>query len=255
MPDTAVGSTKNILVNTFKLEFDAQDMGEVLLGEVAWPREIYELMNGNSGNPLDRLGLAKPVTVKATLTEIIVETLEKLWGVASTNVGAGTADIVDELVAVSGKYVDGDWADLAHGQGYESPITAVSVKDAADAACALYTDYVMDYNNGRIARIDGGLIADGEIAKVTYTYVTQASKRWGLTEGVLDLEGETILTKYFPEDGKTFYLKLWKAHIISTPIVIPFALSTKSEIEIEIAACEDSTQAATEKFGYATLES
>lgn len=98
-----------------------------------------------------------------------------------------SAAITDEEVTSD----EGAWANLAHKR--VRPGTVVVTSDPAGTTYAEYTDYVVDYGNGRIYTLATGTIGDATALLVDYTYdVVREGEMAAIQRGKGTLTYQTI---------------------------------------------------------------
>jgi hypothetical protein len=155
--------------------------GEVDLGAI---RELTVRVDGKTVDHIDvsayPFGVDKKVYGTATVeVEFVWEEIANiaLWayclhgtaGLAATN--AGTTAVTDEAILLSGDE-DSTWHAVTYAADFDAGET-VTVKDGPGGTPHTEnTDYYVNRQNGTIARVNGGGIADGEAVYVSYTYIT-----------------------------------------------------------------------------------
>ena len=223
-----------------------KNFGTVKVGSITAGKKTIEFKDGLTGLPTERYLLPPDVKIKATLQNFETDVLDKLFHTTRTAVSSSTQTVTGESVTVSGSYGAGNWVSLAYGR---DGISSVTVKDKTDTTTYTEnTDYVMDYEDGRIARISGGAITDGQELHVSYTYNTQTGYKITIptsirsTTFVVRLSHETMA-------GKTITIKLWKA-TVTADVEWGFNLAESSEIPVEFSALKDSTNG----IGYIQIE-
>ena len=150
---------------------------------VSWAPEVrtFPVPNPKYGQDDDvkQFLIARVLKVLMPKTHYQIEEFAR--GISATDETAGVSDeVLDEGVKMSGDHEDADgWHALVHGGGEKAPNTLVTVYESALKAGSLYvegTHYYFDYALGRIARIEGGGITDGQNVFVNYKYATQDAK-------------------------------------------------------------------------------
>jgi len=135
--------------------------------------------------------------------------------------------------------------------GDNSEVGSIVVVDSTDQACARNTDYIIGIDgNGwtSIARVAGGKITDGEIAKVSYSYTPLASKTWstGGKSSIGYLELKLTNVRFIGSSDKTKIVTIYKAQVSSgLKLKFPAAKdSTPLEYPLEMIAYDDATRTA-----------
>ena len=262
MPGTTVPHANNKLIYGFGLTIGGQNAGRLAIsGQVEMGKRAIPIPDPASNNAVAYFEFHDQPKITGQTIDIHPDVLAKILGITATNESAGLQDVLDEEVTaptIDGgeDHESGYWVNLNHGRGLESPIdiynsSDIIVRDFEDGGegntYTEYTDYIIDYANGKISFINGGSIANGETLYVSYAYTTVDAKRFDLTKAVIDTEAEIILTKTFPKDSETLEIKLYKA-IITGTFQIPFG-EDFSAIPLEITGLQDDDHDGAE-FGY-----
>lgn len=151
-------------------------------------------------------------TVKFDMWEVNMDNVYLLrnGGDTKTPVAASPVTVTDELHTLTG--VSG--VRLDHKNGAGTIVSTISVKDSADGACVLNTDYVLYVDAAGytcIARITGSTtLTSGEVAKVTYTYTPNASIDLS-TGGLQTITPQIIRLTNVDTAGKKFEVTVYKA--------------------------------------------
>lgn len=260
MAGNSIPSQENLILRCFKLSLTLDiggtiDMGNIQLGEVNIEEEMIPILNGQSNRPNFRKFFTKPPHIECETLDAHPDVFKALIGKAYSNIGAGATTVTDEPIALSGDDKSGaaGWHKLVHGAGHEAPIVMTGIDDAAGASPPFtyvqYTDYVINYETGKVARVATGSIVDGQTVYATYDYVTQTSIKFtfGLTQ--LNKQGSALLT-YTYINGAILTLTLPKMNVTS-PFKVPFAVDSEgAHIAIAIDGLEDDSQAVGEKLGW-----
>ncbi len=262
MPGTTVPHASNKLIYGFDLTIGGQNAGRLAIsGQIEMGKRAIPIPDPASNNAIAYFEFHEQPKITGQTIDIHPDVLAKILGITATNESAGTQDILDEEVTaptIDGgeDHESGYKINLNHGRGLESPITIYNadtvivrdfIQDDSGNTYTEYTDYIIDYANGKISFIDGGSITNGETLYISYAYTTVDAKRFDLTKAVIDTEEEIILTKTFPKDGETLEIKLWKA-VITGAFQIPFG-EDFSAIPLEITGLQDDDHSGAE-FGY-----
>lgn len=150
---------------------------------VSWAPEVrtFPVPNAKFGqfDDVKQFLIARVLKVLMDKTHYQIDEFAR--GITAVDETAGVSDeVLDEVVKMSGDHEDADgWHALVHGGGEKAPNTAVTVYPQALKAGVMWvegTAYYFDYALGRMARIEGGGIDDGDNAFVNYKYATQDAK-------------------------------------------------------------------------------
>ena len=214
-----------------------KNFGTIKVGSVVAGKKTIEFKDGLTGLPTERYLLPPDVKIKATLQDFETDVLDKLFHTARVAVSSSTVSVTDEAVTLSGTHSAGDWVSLDYGRDGISSVTITSSDGAT--TYTENTDYVVDYEDGRVSRLSGGAITDGQSVLVDYTYNTETGYKITIPT---DIKSSTFTVRLSHETmaGKTITIKLWKASVTSD-IDWGFDLETASEIPIEFTALKDST--------------
>lgn len=140
----------------------------------------FESQRSGRSRVADIFSLKEECTIKVKLQEAIAANMQAFFkGGPVTPVSAGTGTKTDQLVTLG--------AEQLNSLGYYG-ISAVTVKSLDGQTTYVHnTDYVIDPGQvspgmlmGRVGRIAGGDITDGQQVKVSYTYTTWASLKFAL---------------------------------------------------------------------------
>jgi hypothetical protein len=151
-------------------------------------------------------------TVKFDMMEFYLDNVYMLRGGADTKtpVAGSSTPVVDELHALTG--VIG--VRLNHKNGDGSICTAISVKDSAGSSAVLNTDYVLYVDSAGytcIARVTGStVITTGEVAKISYTYVPNASVELS-SGGLTTITPQIVRVTNVDAAGKKFEVTVYSA--------------------------------------------
>ena len=159
----------------------------------------FESQRSGRSRVADIFSLKEECTIKLKLQEAVAKNLQAFFkGGTITPVTAGTAAVVDQVMTLAGEQL------VSVGQ---YGLTLVTVKNlAGDVTYVHNHDYVIDAGEGppnmavgRIGRISGGDILDGQMVKVSYTHVTWASLKFPIAMSNY-LRG-AIRMQFYPDTG------------------------------------------------------
>ena len=213
------------------------NVGTIKTGTFSVGKKTIDFKDGLTGLSTERYLLPPDIKIKATLQNFDADVLEKLFHTTKSAVSSSTVSVTDEAVTLSGTHAAGDWVSLDYGRDGISSVTITSSDGAT--TYTENTDYVVDYEDGRVSRLSAGAITDGQSILVDYTYNTETGEKVTIpttirsTTYAVRLSHETMA-------GKTITIKLWKA-TIEADWEWAFTLETASEIPVEFAALKDST--------------
>ena len=173
-----------------KLFFDdgggERDLGNIDISTMSIEPKTTELAFESQRSGISRVAdifsLKEECTIKCKLQEAVVQNLQAFFkGGTVTPVTAGTANVTNQLLTLAGETL------VSVGQ---YGLTAVVVKNLAGTVTYVHnTDYVVDAGAGppgmmvgRLGRIAGGDISDGQQVHVSYTHVTWASLKFALAK-------------------------------------------------------------------------
>lgn len=163
------------------------------------------------------------------LAEIDITTFAKTDAglVVQTDITGSAVNITDESLTLDG--VEGKAFANKNGDG--SLPSSIVVTDSGGSALAENTDYTIQLGAdgfARIARIDGGGIADGEEVLIDYTYTPNASKKMTFnTGGTKTYKVARIVN--INNDGKEFRIDLENVTNIK-PLTTPFQADDSDDI-------------------------
>ena len=160
-----------------------RDLGNVVSIDMTPGTDELEHYTNRSGKRMKdySLTIEEKLTIKLTLDEIVAEHLKYFFkGGDISNVTAGTGSVVDQAITLTGS----DFISVGNYYG----LSAVSLKNHSGVTKTQNEDYVVDYGSagvdgrrvGRIARLAGGTITDGEVCTVSFTYTTWASQQFSI---------------------------------------------------------------------------
>ncbi len=157
-----------------------------------------------------------------------------------------------------------DWAQtiVNSAQAYFIRVSVASVTTPATVNeirqnGVLNTDYVVDAGSaensarqeGRIARLSGGMFVDGEEVKVSFTYTTWTSIKMGLFTGAL-VEGSARLEMH-PASGRGLqHDYIFPKAVIRPGGSVPFDDSKWMEVPFELQVLDDSENNPDYPMGY-----
>ncbi len=229
------------------LDFDALNLGQ-LSGDVELEAktEYYEARFGTPKLLIGRYPIGEDAVIKASLAEFNAANYEKLNDAATLEtLTAGTTAVVDEAVVLTAVV----WTVLAH-----EVVSSVVVKNTAGTTTYTEnTDYVVDYQTGRVRRISGGAITDGQTVNVSYSYATSAAKRYW-HGGKTTVTAKAMTFTHTRPNGKYVKIYFAKAQLI-TPITPKFQEETILLQDISIQAIADTTAAAGKQLYYIEFQS
>ncbi len=163
------------------------------------------------------------------LAEIDITTFAKTDAglVVKTDIAGSAVNITDESLTLDG--VEGKAFAKKNGDG--SLPSSIVVTDSGGSAHAENTDYTIQLGAdgyARIARIEGGGIADGEEVLVDYTYTPNVSKKMTFnTGGTKTYKVARIVN--VDNDGKEFRIDLENVTNIK-PLTTPFQADDSDDI-------------------------
>lgn len=150
-------------------------------------------------------------TVNFDMLEANLTNLNAMRGGIDTyaTVAAAPVAIVDELVTLTGVTAQR----LLYKNGSGAIVTGITVTTGAGVGRTLNTDYVVGVDAAGytiITRIAGGAFADGEVAKVDYTYTPNTGK--SLTSGgKFTITPKVLRLTNTNEAGKIFRMTFYRA--------------------------------------------
>lgn len=95
-----------------------------------------------------------------------------------------------------------------------------------------FTDYVMDYAGGRMARRSGGSINDGDKVYLWYRHTTQTTKKFQFSTSKVSTQAKIVYTHVL-QNGQTYVLTLNNAIIINDPEITHVHEGSLSEWDVE----------------------
>jgi hypothetical protein len=222
-----------------------KSLGTLTASGIIVPKISIPVLNQGM-NVRNRIQYHDAPVVSANFSDIHWQNLELLFGIESEDVSAGTESVTDEDVAstdITGgeDHEHGYWVSFVHGHGSESPISDVVVEpDGGGAAFTEGTDYIIDYEGGRISFPSGSSIGDEVHLDIDYKYTTQTGKKLYITGGPIDTTGAFKGVRKF-RDGREWNFIIYKVNITGDfdAAFVAKADGESMTLPIEISALED----------------
>ncbi|MCK4329252.1 hypothetical protein KAX02_05365 [candidate division WOR-3 bacterium] len=219
------------------------NLGNVKLFEVLAGKELHPIMSGRSNKAVD-VKEYEDMQIKLGLDKHTWEILAELTGKTAADISGGTSPVVAEAVSLGLLDI---YVSLAHGQGAESPVSAVVVKGVGGSPTYTEnTDYKLKHATGEVAALTPLISTDVEI---DYSYTTQTSKKLKFGKAAITTIGSIRYTHAL-QNGKVFEAKIYRAYIESLDPVVHG--DTPTEFAATFRALQDDSQAG-EELGYWTF--
>lgn len=225
------------------------NLGSLKDSSFKFEREIKEHESGRPMMVDKRIVIRAKSQVAATIEELSLKNLTLAWGLNDTDlatINAGTTGVTDAPTKLTGT----GWANLNHWQ-----ISSVAVRKVPGGAGATgqttyveNTDYVVDYQDGRIRRI-GSAITDGQQVYVTYSYATFDAKRFPMGKLRSLPELTNVELKHVYPDGSYMLIHYHKANITGN-VELTFSKEDWIGLPITISPLSDPTNADAGPLGY-----
>lgn len=260
MPHADIPHKANKSINLFDFTIDGNSVGRVRAGVPTFPKQVIDILNAKTQNPVDRQMFLKAPVIELTVLDLHWDNFAYLIGVSVSDISAGTTALSVLIPFI----IHEEKMSPINNRSFESGVSAgVVLNSAASGAGTTYTeddDYVVDEIAGKVQCIPTGTntLADGSTVYVSSgTYITTTSKRIYLGKDPVDCEiANALLTHDFPKNDagniETLIIKLWKAGITSD-VEIPFTADDHIGLPFTVTGLEDSSQSSGQEWGYVDI--